>query len=341
MPSGRRKVARPLRGSCEPRRTLENPVAKEEELKGLSTKNTHQSRARRVLGLVWRSVIVAVGYIVALMIGGLITEALGLPIPSLASDVDQGQMLVLEFLSGLLFGLTLGPLSRRLRVPGVQRATLMFVILLVLNSLINLIEALFFTTAPFAEQLVGLVTPGIGHVGLALLLAALFRPPSVERGLLSALRDTLAQRRWASWLWRFVLAGILYVPVYLFFGMIISPIVLPYYQEAGMGLAVPGFEVMLPLEVFRGLLYAATLFLLIAVLSGSRRWVALWIVLTLCVLGSWQPMLIVAWWPVPLRVTHGLEITADSIVHGLIMVGLLWTQKKELQEPAEQVGASE
>ncbi len=295
----------------------------------MSATNTHQSKARFALALLWRSLVVAVGYLVALTIGGMISQALRLPMPSMAADVTLSQILVLEFVSGLLLGLTMGPLSERLRIPGWQRAILLFVLLFVLNSFINLVEALFFTTAPFAELLVGLVTPFVGHVALALLLAALFRPASVDRGLVSALRDALGRRRWTSWVWRFLLAGVLYLPIWFFFGLIISPIVLPYYQEVGLGLTVPGLEVILPLEIFRGLLYAGTVFLLIAVLGGSRRSTAFWVVLTLCVLGSWTPMLMVAWWPIPLRVTHGLEITADSIVHGLVVTLLLWTPAED------------
>jgi hypothetical protein len=291
----------------------------------MSDRSTYQSRTRKALGLLWRSVVVAVGYLVALMIGGVITEVLGLPIPPLAAGVDPFQVFVFEFLSGLLIGLCLGPLSARLRLPMAQRAGLLFVVLFILNSLINVIEALFFTTMPLGEQLTGLVTSAVGHVGLALLLAFLFRPAAVERGLLTALRESLGQRRWSSWTWRFLAAGALYFPIYFFFGMLISPIVTPYYLQMDMGLTVPGFEVIVPLELFRGLLYALTLFLLIGTLRGSRRSVAFWVILTLCVLGSWAPMLMVAWWPVTLRVTHGVEITADCIVHGLVVVWLLWT----------------
>ncbi|TKJ29432.1 MAG: hypothetical protein CEE40_08465 [Chloroflexi bacterium B3_Chlor] len=296
----------------------------------MSDKRSHQSRSRSALGLLWRTLVVGLGYTVAVMIGGMITQALGVPMPSMAADVDQSQMLVLLSLSGLLFGLTMGPLSARLTVPGLQRAVLLFVVLFILNSLINVIEALFFTTAPPAELLAGLLTSAVGHAGLALLLAALFQPASVKGGLVSALRETLAQRRWVSWIGRFALAGVLYVPIYLFFGAIISPIVLPYYQQLEMGLTVPGFDVILPLELFRGLLYALTLFLLIAALRGSRRSTAFWVVLTLCVLGSWQPMLQAAWWPIPLRVTHGLEITVDSIVQGLAITLLLWTPTEDV-----------
>jgi hypothetical protein len=291
----------------------------------MSDKSSHQSLVRRALGLLWRSLVVGLGYTVAIMIGGMITQVLGLPAPSLPAGVDPTQMLLIMFLSGVLIGLTLGPLAKRLTLPMLQRFGVLFLLLFVLNNLINTIEALFFTTMPVAEQVTGLVDSGVGHVGLALLLAVLFQPPSVERGLLIALRETLGQRRWISWAWRILLAGVLYVPIYLFFGMLIAPIVTPYYVEMDMGLQVPGFEVMLPLEAFRGLLYVLTLFPLVVVLRGSRRSLAFWIVLTLCVLGSWQPMLSVAWWPVILRVTHGLEITADSIVHGLVIALLLWT----------------
>jgi hypothetical protein len=299
----------------------------------VSDQGTQETVVRRALGLVWRSLAVGFGYSVAVAIGGIIAGALPLPAPSLVAGVDPTLMMVVTFFSGVLFALALGPLSARIGAPFWQRAVLLFVLLFVLNSLINIIEALFFTTTPAAEQVTALVTSGVGYAGLALPLAVLFGPPSPRRGLLTALGETLNQRRWTSWTWRFFLAGLLYVPVYLLFGMIISPIVLPYYQQLGMGLVVPGFEVMLPLEVFRGLLYALTLFPLIAALGSSRRSTAFWIVLTLCVLGSWQPMMQVVWWPLTLRLTHGLEITADSIVQGLIVAWLLWapTQGRQAQ----------
>ncbi len=301
----------------------------------MSDKSVGQSAVRSALGLLWRGLVVALGYTVAVTIGGILTEILGLPILSVAAEIDQTQMLVGIFLAGLLVGLTLGPLSRRLALPTAQRAVLLFMLLFMLGSVINFIETLFFTTTPVAEQVTDVVTSGVGYVGLALLLALLFPPEAVERGLLTALRQSLVQRGWTSWTWRFLLAGFLYMPTYLLFGLVVSPIVVPYYDRADLGLELvtPGFGVMLPLAVFRGLLFVLTLFPLIAVLRGSRRSVAFWVILALVVLAAWQPLLLAVWWPVPLRLAHGLEITADSIVHGLIIVGLLWAPA--LGGPAE------
>jgi hypothetical protein len=107
--------------------------------------------------------------------------------------------------------------------------------------------------------------------------------------------------------------------------MIVAPFVLPYYDnpDLGLNLTVPGIGVILPLEIGRGLLYVLTLFPLIAVLRGSYWWKALWVGLTIAVLGSWVPMIQALHWTPVLRLAHGLEITADAVVQGLVLTWLL------------------
>jgi hypothetical protein len=107
--------------------------------------------------------------------------------------------------------------------------------------------------------------------------------------------------------------------------MIVAPFVLPYYNnpDLGLNLLVPGFGVILPLEIGRGLLYALTLFPLIAVLHGGVGSKAFWVGLTIAVLGSWVPMLQAPGWPLVLRMAHGLEITADAFVQGFVLNWLL------------------
>jgi hypothetical protein len=141
------------------------------------------------------------------------------------------------------------------------------------------------------------------------------------------LRETLAQRTGVSWAWRFGVAALSYLPIYFMFGMIVAPFVLPYYDnpDLGLNLVVPGLGVIIPLEIGRGSLYALTLFPLIAVLRGGVGSKALWVGLTIAVLGSWVPMLQATTWPLLLRVVHGLEITADAFVQGFVLTWLLAT----------------
>ena len=283
------------------------------------------SRLSRFASLGGRSLIIGVGFAFALMIGGMTMNILGLPLPSFGGQPKPFRSLVSSLIAGTLTGFTLGPLSSRLRLPFLERACLWLLLLLVLNGVINMIEALFFTTIPRAQLASSLAILAFGQVAVAILLSLLFRPKQTGPGLLTRLRETLAQRTPVSWAWRFGLASLSYLPIYYMFGMIVAPFVLPYYDnpDLGLNLTVPGIGVILPLEIGRGLLYALTLFPLIAVLRGGYWSRALWVGLTIAVLGSWVPMLQALHLTPGLRLAHGLEITADAFVQGVALTWLL------------------
>jgi hypothetical protein len=69
--------------------------------------------------------------------------------------------------------------------------------------------------------------------------------------------------------------------------------------------------------------FVLTLLPLVTVLRTSRWRLALWLWLTIALLGSWVPMLQMTTWPATLRVAHGLEITGDALVQGLTIAWLV------------------
>ncbi len=294
------------------------------------TNQLELSRNIRAAGaIVWRSLAVGAGYILFSTIGGAAAQALRLPAFSVGSPADPGVSLVVTFVSGVLFGLVLGPLAARLPLRLPERIGVLFLTLFILNQLTNVIEALFFTTIPAVEWSFSLFVSAVEHAGLAVLLALLYRPQSGLRSVFAVLGELLSRRGWLDWLARFAAAAVLFVVVYLFFGMVVAPYVVPFYQNPALGLrlAIPGFNVILPLEVGRGLLHALVLFPLIALLregTARSRWgIAFWIASVLVVLGSWIPMLSSSFWPAEMRVAHGLELMADGIVYGLLLVRLM------------------
>jgi hypothetical protein len=283
------------------------------------------SRWSGFASLVGRSFIVGVVFAFALLIGGMTMNVLGLSLPSLGRQMKPVESLVSSLLGGTLAGLTLGPLSCRLNLPLFGRACLWLLLVLVLSGIINMVEAVWFTTIPRDQLASSLAILAFGQIAVALLLALLFPPRETGPGLLARIRGTLARRSEVSWAWRFGLAALSYLPIYYMFGMIVAPFVLPYYDnpDLGLNLTVPGIGVILPLEIGRGLLYAISLFPLIAVLRGSFWSKALWIGLTISVLGSWVPMIQAAHWTPVLRLAHGLEITADAFAQGFVLTWLL------------------
>ncbi len=215
--------------------------------------------------------------------------------------------------------IVLGPLSRRLSAPTIERVGALFAVVFVVNGLVNLIEAVYFTSILDGGVAGTVAVIALSAAGLAALIGLLFPPAHAERRRGAALGELFASRGPLPWVWRIGLAGLLYLPVYFLFGNIAYPFVRQYYEDPsfGFGLRVPGVEVIVPLELVRGLLYVLSVLPLVALLGGSRWRLVFWLGLAIAALNSWEPLLTNFVWPSTLRLTHGLEITADAVAQGI------------------------
>ncbi len=294
--------------------------------------NRFASGLIQFVALVGKGLLVGAGYVFSTMVAGAITNALGLPLPRLGASANADQMLLMLFLSGLLTGLVLGPLAGKLPLRLVQRTALLFLLIFGVSGLINGIEGLAFTSISLAEQLSASLLAGIGYFGLALLLALLFRPGKAAGSLRLILRRTLARRTATSWTARIFLAGVLYVPIFFFFGILVLPFVQVYYQDPALILEIPDAEIIVLTETLRGLLFVLITFPLIAVLGAylDRKRQLLWVIVTLALLTGWTPMIVAPLHPM-MRFFHGMEITAGSIAHGVVMIWLLRTQQHDVK----------
>jgi hypothetical protein len=295
-----------------------------------------------VVGILWRSFITGIGYVLFVMIGDTLTRLAGLSAPIMAGmsgKVTPNQILFNLFLSGVLIGLILGPLSLKLPLSYGRRMGLLFFIFYGINTVIIIVETIFFTT--MSGEKYTLVSNAISSAGMAALIAMLFRPSDSKLLFSTALRKAIAQRSWVSNLWRFGLAGFLYLPIFFIFGLLSGPFVRTYYEDPAYGInqlfSIPGAEIIFPLEIFRGYLFVLVLYPLIAILGRNmsrwRQW--FWIALILASLSGWLPMLMASFFPLPFRLIHGLEVTLDSIVFGAVIVWLLGFEPGKDNQPMD------
>ncbi len=283
----------------------------------------YPQKAISPIGAFWRALLVGVAYSIALMVGDMLTSMLGLASLPVADNLNPGLLLFTSYAAGVLIALALGPLAIRLNVPLWSRILVLASVTFVIGGLINLIEALYFTTMFETGIASLLLVTAVGYLGLAASLAYLFPPQLPVRRMREVARETWRQRSALSWLGRLVVAALAYVPIYLGIGMLIAPIVTPYYTDPslGLGLRIPGFDVILPLEVFRGLLMVLALFPLVYLWRGTRLGLAFALGWTVAILGGIVPMLTNPTFPPVLRITHGIEITVDSFLLGLALAG--------------------
>jgi hypothetical protein len=239
---------------------------------------------------------------------------------------NQTSMLsaISNFVAGILLAVVLGLVFTRLPFVRAIRIALAWLALLIVQEFSNLVEGYFFTAflqtiyLLFASLFIGLLVTFVE----ALLAGFLFIPEKVDMSFMKEFGECLSQRSWYSWILRFVVGSVAYFPIYFAFGVIISPFVMPYYQDPNMGLRIPSFAVMVPLEFFRGFLYVIALLPIIAVLRVQRKYVYAGTASLLYVAGAFVPFLSGPSLPVQLRVFHGLEILADCLAYGAALVYL-------------------
>jgi hypothetical protein len=267
---------------------------------------------------------VSVSFAARVLCFSLVYDAMELILGYVGTQHTSILWVVSNFVAGIFLAVMLSVLFAQLPFRRAIRIGVAWPALFVVQEFSNLVEGYFFTTyiqtiylffaATFNSLLVTLIE--------ALLVGFLFAPEKVDRSFVEEFRAYTHRRPWRSWILRIVAGSVVYFPIYFLFGALISPFVLPYYESSSMGLRIPSFTVMIPLELVRGFLYVLALLPIIALLRGERKYVFAGVASLLYVAGAVVPFLAGPGLPVQLRVFHGVEILADSLVYGAALAYL-------------------
>jgi len=235
-----------------------------------------------------------------------------------------------SFIAGISLALVLGLIFIKLPFKLGVRIGMAWLALFIIQYFSNLFEAFFFTTVfpTMLSFLAGVLESLVITFVEALLVGILFVPREIQRSYISEIRSYFAQRSGFSWTLRVVVASLIYFPIYLVFGLLVSPFVMPYYTDPSMGLMIPGFDVMTPVELVRGFLYVLALLPIIAGIRSKRGYLYVGIASLLYVPGAFMPLLTNLSWPVQLRIFHGLEILGDFLVYGAALAYLFSPPRK-------------
>jgi hypothetical protein len=226
-------------------------------------------------------------------------------------------------LNGVILTVFLGWLVPRVRLSLWSRALLIWLDLLVVEFLNNYIEAYFFTsTLDNAAVLAQSVASALISSVITATAAALLLGYGIS-GITASLKEYLSTRTSGSWILRVAVGSVVYFPVYFFFGLLVSPFVLPYYNNPSFGLRIPSFAVMIPLEFFRGFVYTLVLLPLLATLVGGKITKFIALAATLYIPGGLIALLGNQQLPAQIIPFHALEILADSIVYGFVLSRIL------------------
>jgi hypothetical protein len=286
---------------------------------------------RAILGVAWRSAVVAVGYVLGLMASGIIGRLMGWPVSS-GSKAGSQPGAVVMLLPAILLGVFLGPVAARLTLSRLQH------FLLWLSLIIFNLGSVALEGAYFAPNLVRTPIPVLfvqqlfAAAGASLAITLLLARPGFSFSWLNPLRA----RSWHSWLWRFLVSALSYVVFYWIFGGLNYALVTkPYYETHAGGLTVPAPGTVLILESIRGLLIVFSVLLLLLSMRGTRKqlltttgWLVFAVggIIPLC----WQ----ITTLPVLLLFASAIEIFFQNFPTGAVCARLMGIEAATAEAPA-------
>lgn len=272
-------------------------------------------------GWAWRLPLCALAYVAGTMASGVLVSKLGLPLPAVPEQADEQTMGLRLMIGSVALALGVAPLARWIQGTYWVRMLILAALCYVCLGVNTPIEAAIFTS------LDGMSTMVLFWILPCLLFAAvmalLFRPVVQGVSFRASASRFFSGHSIGQWSWRLGAAVCAFPLIYLAFGMMVSPVVVPYYRQAQFGLTLPGGGVIVLVQFLRSSLFLLASLPLLVAWSGSRRRLSVTLGLAFYVLVGLFSMIQSYWLAPTLQIAHGLEILADSLVYALALTWLL------------------
>jgi hypothetical protein len=273
--------------------------------------------------IVWRSVLVSIGYVAGLMLAGMVSAMLG---AQMAASTRSASAFTWLIISSSLLGVILGPVASRLTLTRAQHFIL-WASLIFFNLGSVAIEG-----AYFVPELVTLPLPvlfaqqALASAGAALVITWTFA--SVGKPL-SSWADALRTRPWFSWIWRFIASSFSYLLFYFVFGAInYAMVTKPYYETHAGGLATPTPELVLMAELVRAPLIVLSILLFLLSVRGTRRQLMIRTGWLLFAVGGIVPLVLqISSLPFLPLAASAVEIFCQNFLTGAVAAWLMGTEE--------------
>jgi hypothetical protein len=269
-------------------------------------------------GILWRSLIVGIGYALALIIAERIIPILGVTLPKAHGNITN--WLWVFFLSGILLGLTLGMVASQIAASRLRHIFIWSCVVF-FNFVSLILEGAFYRPDSVSEGFIALIFQDL-FVALvtAILISILFTSPG--KAQVSSLHPN---RPWYAWVWRFAVSSLSYVVFYFIFGAVNYALVTkPYYETHVGSLTIPAPQTVLMVELIRAPLIVLSVLPLVLTIRTTKRRLAVICGIILFVVGGVVPLLQqVNTLPLFLLVASAWEIFFQNFLTGVVAAVLL------------------
>jgi len=289
----------------------------------------------KFMKLAGRILLAGFAYLIGLSIMGALAPVLHLPTLRALPGVTPQHTFELALLASPLLSIGLLPLALNLKGSWSQRAEAIAALLFVTLGLNTLIEAKIFTSVLEGSPWLASAQWILPCALTAAALTYRFGDQQETTGVLEEFGTRLVG-------WRVVLAWLIWPVIYFFFGMCVSPFVVPYYQTSAgaLGLHIPAISVIIRTQLLRSALFLAASLPAIMLWTKSRGYLILALGLAHAMTVGIFQLVQAPFLPMVLRVAHSIEITCDSFAYAAVLV-LLFARSMKASKPLVQCVAAD
>lgn len=281
-----------------------------------------------LIGWSWRVPVCMLVLIISQMLGVALVSVLGLKLPAIPGGVEAGDQSLMTLPWALVLTLGMAAIGVGLSGRWWERWAILAAFLYVIYGVGNAIETVIFTTigGQWATVVLHLSPSVLG--GLA--VAAMFPGPSDDafKGRAVAFFAGSKPGKLAA---RLGLAVLAFPFCYLLFGMMVAPIVIPYYERLDF-LVTPPMQTILKVLFLRSLLLLLVSLPVIIGWRESRGRLIVALGAGHFVAVGLAGLIMAPFFPPVLRLTHGIEILADSICYAVALAWLLFPHVGRVSE---------
>lgn len=279
--------------------------------------------AKQLLVNFGKLILCGLAYYVGLIFGGMVASFLQLSQPPMPEGADQASLAIAMLLVSPILALALALIARNIAGGWLARTIILSVLTYVAYTLNTVLDASLYVTAYASTSAFTTISAIVPSLFCGGAVALLFPPIDKGQSFFAAWKAYFSQRATGQWLWRLLLAIVAFMPIYIFFGLLVNPITGDYYRQNMYGLQAASWEQILPVQFLRSLLFMLACFPVFIAWQKSVRSLFLSLGSTLFILVGLVYMLIGSWLPLSVRIPHSIEILADSFVYAGALTWLL------------------
>jgi len=271
----------------------------------------------------WRIGACTLVLVIGQVLGATLVSIVGLELPAIPGGADQLPRALMIFPWALVLALALAIIAVGLTGRWWERWAILAAFIYVIHGVGNAVETVIFTTigGQWATVVLHLPPSVLGGLVVALLFAA----PSDE-GFRGKAAQFFAVWKAGKLAVRLGLAVLAFPFCYLLFGIMVAPIVTPYYERIDF-LVTPPMQTILKVLVLRSVLLLLVSLPVIIAWRESRGKLIAALGTGHFVMVGLAGLILAPFFPPVLRWTHGVEILADSICYAAILVWLLFPRR--------------